>query len=162
MSQGTGDRRVVTYVPRRDRWITVVLWSTALLLAWSAARMATAPMDATLKLGIGAFYAAIIAMCVAPIYALSYRLSDRTLRAGVGPVGRSVALADIESVTPGMKTGLTWGWSLSVKGVVITRRGRRWKVFVSPLCQGDFLRDLAERCPHLELRDGALSRTDAS
>ncbi len=162
MSQGTGDRRVVTYVPRRDRWITVVLWSTALLLAWSATRMATAPMDPTWKLGIGAFYAAIITMCVAPIYALSYRLSDRTLRAGFGPVGRSVALADIESVTPGMKTGLTWGWSLSVKGVVITRRGRRWKVFVSPLCQGDFLRDLAERCPHLELRDGALFRTDES
>jgi hypothetical protein len=158
MDGDTGSRRTVTYVPKRDRWVTLLLWGTALLLAWAAFWGATEPMAVEAKIGITALYGAVILMCLAPLYTLSYVLSDQTLRVGCGPVGMTLALQDIEAVTTGMKTGLTLGWSMALKGLVIERRGKRWKVFISPLNQGDFLRDLAERCPHLTLRDAGLSR----
>lgn len=157
MSQDSRDARTVTYVPKRDRWITLVHWATALLSAWLAFRVAAAPIAPTAKVGVAVCYGVVVFVCVAPLYLLSYKLSNQTLRMGFGPVRMTVPLDSIESATPGVKAGLTWSWSLALRGVVITRRGRRWKVFISPLSRDDFLRDLAARCPHLEFRDGGLA-----
>ena len=115
-------------------------------------------MTVAAKVSLAALYAAVILMCLAPLYTLSYRLSDRTLRVGCGPVGMALPLADIESVSAGTQTGLTLGWAMALRAVGITRRGKRWGVFISPLNQGDFLRDLADRCPLLVLRDAGSAR----
>lgn len=159
MSDHPTDRRTVTYAPKRDRWITMVLWTCALVVAAGALAAAGDEGVRPAQKGvIAAIQGAVIVACVAPIYTLSYVLSDRALRVACGPIGMNIALEDIEAVTPGVKTGMTYGFSLALKGVVVERHGKRWKVFVSPLNQGDFLRDLAGRSPHLQLRDGALTR----
>ncbi len=161
MSDRPTDGRTVTYAPKRDRWITMVLWTCALVVA--AGALAAAADEATrpsLKLAIAAAQGAVIVACIAPIYTLSYVLSSQSLRVACGPLGVNIALEQIDAVAPGMKTGLSVGLSLAVKGLVVRRRGKRWKVFISPLTQGDFLRDLADRCPHLALRDGALVPAD--
>ncbi len=160
MSWETGDERTVTYVPRRDRWVTMLLWATALLVAWSAFWGTRDAMEPAARLGLSVLYGAVILLCIAPLYTLAYTLSRDRLRVGFGPIGMNVPLADIQRVAPGVKAGLTISWSMALKGLIIERSGRKWAVMISPLNQGDFLRDLAERCPHLTLRDGALWPAD--
>ena len=73
-----------------------------------------------------------IVLCLVPLYALSYTLSDRDLRVGFGPVGMRVPLNTIESVTLGSGQGLAWSWTMSLKGLVIARRGKSMDVAISP------------------------------
>ena len=102
-------------------------------------------------------YGSIIFICMGALYGLRYALSDEEIRASIGPVGIRVRLEDIESVSPGwLKSPRSWKWGLTVRGLVIRRRGKRMGVGISPDDPDTFLRDLAALCPHLEPRDGGL------
>tara|TARA_B100000315_G_scaffold37722_1_gene32356 strand:+ start:220 stop:582 length:363 start_codon:yes stop_codon:yes gene_type:complete len=117
-------------------------------------------VDPFTRLGVYLAHGFLIALCLGPLYTLAYTLSDRLLYVGFGAIGMRVPLDTIESVTPGYGKGLTWSWAMSLKGLLIARRGKRWPVFIAPLHQDAFLHELAARCPHLELRDGGLSPHD--
>jgi hypothetical protein len=87
----------------------------------------------------------------------AYQLSYRTLRVAAGP---TLLLDDIHSVACGNRPLWCNDASLAWTGLIIDRRDSRAPVFVSPRNRTDFLRDLADRCPHLILSEGALSPAD--
>ncbi len=115
-------------------------------------------MDPLVKIGMLLMFAALVGLHLGLLHTLSYTLSDHALRIACGPIGMSVPLDTIESVTYGLvKKGLTWSWALTFKGLIIARRGKLMRVAIAPLDRDEFMRDLAQRCPHLDLRDGSLT-----
>lgn len=147
---------VVTYSATRDWWVTLLLWGTTLAIAAAVVYSVHKEEMDSMAHGIYLALTGTIVLCLVPLYALSYTLSDRDLRVGFGPVGMRVPLNTIESVTLGSGQGLAWSWSMSLKGLVIARRGKSMDVAISPQDQDGFLRDLAARCSHLELHDDGL------
>ena len=161
MSRTTaGDGTFVTYAPKRDWWVLLLMWGVVAMIAWSAIGVSREHMEPLARSLTYLALAGGIALCLAPLYTLAYTLSDEFLRVGFGPIGMRVPLGAIESVTPGFAQGFTTNWSMSLMGLVIAQRGRRMRVAIAPLSEETFLCDLASRCPHLELRDGELTRRD--
>ncbi len=160
----------VTYPPRRH-WARVVLWVVLYMLppyltlgggfsaAWweEAFRPDPAPPVHIVAIVL-AFAGVSVFLAAWHIAGLRYRISYCTLHVGRHPLAWAVALDDIQSVTPRKRPFWpTIDGSLAWHGLVIERRGSSMPVFISPRLQGDFLRDLADRCPHIELRDGGLA-----
>ncbi len=154
--------RAAEYAPKRVWYATIVLWLVSAMLVWAAFMVSRAEIPPLAVTALQAFYGSLILICLGALYGLRYALSDEHFSASVGPIRIRVRLADIETVRPGwLKSGRSWKWGLTMKGLVIERRGKRIGVGISPDDAETFLRDLAARCPHLEPYDGGLSsRTD--
>jgi hypothetical protein len=128
----------------------------ALLIA-AAFAVNRSEMGFLVETAISLLYGVIIVLCLSWLYGLRYTLSDEALCARVGPARVRVPLEEITSVKPGwIKKHNTWRWALTPTGLVVARRDKRLRIGVSPDDTEEFLRDLAERCPHLEPCDGGL------
>jgi hypothetical protein len=161
MSSQTMDGQAVRYAPRRGTYATVGLWVVTALLLFAAFRVSQSGMGPLALGGLYLLYGGIGAICMGSLYGLRYALSDEDVRASIGPIGIRVRLEDIESVSPGwLKSPRSWKWGLTVRGLIIRRRGKRMGVGISPDDPETFLRDLAGRCPHLEVRDDGLGSRD--
>jgi hypothetical protein len=136
---------VVSYAPRRDRWLKLMLWATVLEVVAVGAFSGGDAVDLRARVALCVTLGGGIARCILPLYALTYTLSDDALRVPFGP------LDSMESVRPGVGSGLAWSRPLSLRGLTITRRGKMLTVVVSPADPDAFLSDLASRCPQRAL-----------
>ncbi len=156
----TGGRAVVRYAPKRDWCVLLLMWGVALVAAWAAFGMRKEALTPLARVGAYLGAAFVVTLSLGDLYKLSYVLSDDALRVGFGPVGIRVPLDTIESVTPGFGPWIIRNRSMSLRSLHIARRGKLLRVAIAPLRREAFLRDLAARGPHLELRAGELTRRD--
>ena len=157
MTWDTQDERVARYAPRRGWFTMAKLGVIVLALVSASLAVARAGMSSLATTALYILYGSLIAICLGSVYGLGYHVSLTALTAHIGPIRMRVLLEDIESVRPGwIKKGGIWRWAVTLKGLVITRRGKRMRMGISPEDESVFLRDLAALCPHLELRDDCL------
>jgi len=168
MRRSVSDEHVVAYAMRRERSTKVfhVVVCSALVLycglrAFESITASVGAASMVERVGSPILNGVAAALM---IYSFSrperYKLSNAMFS-----VGRArIHLERIESVRNARRAG--WArfhsWSLAPQGLLISERGRRRDVYISPENPEQFLHDLTARCPHLELREGGFVRDSAA
>ncbi len=146
-----------TYPTKVDRWIACLLIggpSIAVLVAGHAL------LTGERGEGVGAVGAALGALLLlrAIAWPMNYTLEGAELLIRSGLLLRQrIPYARFVRVSPSRNPLSSFAMSLDRLRIDYrTKRGRETFVLISPVRREAFLQDLAARCPHLTLRDGAL------
>lgn len=94
------------------------------------------------------------------LYTTEYFISETELLARSGPFRYRVPLSEIESVTSSRSPQSSPAGSLD-RLLILWSAGER-RLLISPEPRREFLQELSGRCPHLNLRDGQLTRDGAA
>ncbi len=140
------------FYSKRDKWASVMVWGIA-AVCWLLGlqimnKIHIAPHEQLLGV-IGV----LLAGMAAPWFWLTtrYELQDTHLLLKSGPFFKRIAYADIKSVTDGRhQKGLSFAFSLECLQIDVANSELGYRI--SPLKRLEFLRALARRCHHLNLK----------
>ena len=154
-SREADDPRSPSFASKRDRWLAIVVWISALLalgaglssgfLVRAEPRVAALALAACL--GTPAFM-------LWTFYGTSYRLDAEELRIQCGPLRFRVLLGEITSVSPSRNPRSSPACSLD--RLEIRYGGGRSRMLISPKDKSAFLNALLARCDQLMLRGEGL------
>lgn len=137
------------YPSKRDRWLVLLLWGGAILLAVAAAEIAGSPLHLMAKVGFMALTLGGVALCLWPLYSTFYTLTDTHLVARCGPFRALVPLEAIQAVTPSRNPLASPACSLD--RFHVRYRGSRLGLLISPEDKSAFLQSLARVSPGLKV-----------
>jgi hypothetical protein len=153
-STGLPQRR---FASKRDLWVVVVLWGTALGLVYASVHVAGSPTPMVFK---ALFILVCIPSAVLPpwiLYGTSYLLTDEALSIRCGPFRHRLLVSTIQEVTPSRNPVSSPACSLD--RLHIKYRGSRAGILISPADKRSFLQDLASRDSQLSLRGDGIVRS---
>jgi hypothetical protein len=137
------------FASRRDRWLVVVLWATAILLV--AAGLAQIGSAAALTIRVIMLVSCLTGAAVLlwVLYGTTYMFVGNVLHVRSGPFRMTLPLAEIDSVVPVHNT--LSGPACSMDRLHVRYHHSSRTLLVSPEDKPGFLHALIERSPHLTL-----------
>lgn len=141
--------RAVVYRSKRDWWLVLLLWTSAIGMGVAAAAVWTEPGPVGRRIGLAALLALFAVFALWVLYSTRYSFERDALVVRSGPFRWRVRLDSIEEVVP-TRNPLS-SPACSLDRLRIRYAGSRIGIMVSPESKGSFLRDLVARAPGLEL-----------
>lgn len=138
------------FAPKRDRWMSAVMWTTTLLVAFvGVLPFLDASKGIVGKSIVFVFCFGFALFCVWLWAGVSYSLNESELTVRVGPFAKSIPYGKITKVRP-IRSVLSAPSATSVERLEIFF-GRFDSIHVTPLDREAFLTELKKRCPHASI-----------
>ena len=135
------------YGSKRDLWILVLVWAGMLLVAFAAVtyfRSNEPLIQRVIVLGLSILVSGFV---LSMLYNIRYAIGDDELRIHSWPFRYSIPLADIDRIRPSRNPLSSPAASLD--RLMVTWRGGRKRILISPVDKVRFMADIKSRCPHL-------------
>jgi membrane protein YdbS with pleckstrin-like domain len=142
-------RPAVAYVSKRDWWLVLLLWTSAIGMGVAAVAVWVEPGPLGLRIGLTALLAVSAVFAVWVLYSTRYSFERDVLVIRSGPFRWRVGLDSIEEVVP-TRNPLS-SPACSLDRLRIRYASSRMGIMISPENRAGFLRDLVARAPGLEL-----------
>jgi hypothetical protein len=143
---------------KRDVWITVVIYVTAVVLIAASLNLIGAPMSSIVKYPLVLACLAMAVLSIWILYSTGYRITSDKFIARCGPFTTVVSLDAIEAISPSRSPVASPACSLD--RLHIRYRGSKFGLLVSPIDKRAFLEALVDRCPNLALKGDTVVQKD--
>ena len=143
---------------KRDLWITVVIWVTAIVLIGATLSLVDSPMTPIVKYSLVLACLAMAVLSIWILYSTGYTMTSDKLAAHCGPFTTVVSLDAIEAISPSRNPVASPACSLD--RLHIRYGGSESGLLVSPIDKRAFLEALVDRCSNLTLKGDAVVRND--
>ena len=146
----------VVYESKRDLWISVLIWAGAVACAYAGFEQFQTPAPLLRRVALLVLLLAVAGFMLWVLYRTRYTLRDDTLLIQCGPFRYRVPLTEIDAVCPSRNPLSSPACSLD--RLLITWKGGRKRILISPDDKAGFLRDVARLCAHLRAEGEGLIR----
>jgi len=153
----------VRFASKRDAWLMVILWVTAVVLVGAGVCLlfVPGPVLPGILLAVLLLLAAVFVIWLP--YTTAYTVTASMLEIRCGPFQSRVNLAGIEEITPSQSMLASPACSLDRLHVVCGGSGgARRDVLISPSDKAGFLAAVARRTPHLVVQGDRLVREEGA
>ncbi|MDQ3834865.1 MAG: PH domain-containing protein [Actinomycetota bacterium] len=151
------------YSSKKDAWLVLTVWIAILLPFLLGIYNLAVPTGNTQAggylLSIGTLTAALLLLLTYPLY---YEITSSRLIVRSGIMRSNIPLSSIEEVRPTRNPLSAPAWSLDRLRIDYKKDGRVGFMLVSPEDKTQFMRDLAETVPDLEMRGERVLRRAGS
>ena len=147
------------YRSKKDLWLVALVWGGVLAPLAIGTYNLLSP-GGNLQLGWALVRVGVVASAAVLVttFPLNYEITETHLLARSGVMRWRVPLDSIEEVRPSRNPASAPTWSLDRLRVEYQKDGRARTLYISPEDKQEFMRDLAEGSPGLEMRGDRVVR----
>ena len=143
-----------SFPSKRDLWISIVVWTSVLVMAICIAPLWVKPADWVTRVWVTVLLIASILLSLGVLYGTKYTLHEDHLLVQSGPVRWRVPYEMITKVSP--SRSLLSGPACSLDRLLISRSDRLIGLVISPVDKEQFLKSLAEQSDRFVFEEGQI------
>ena len=144
------------YESKRDLWISVLIWAGAVACVYAGFEQFQTPAPLLRRVALLVLLLAVAGFMLWVLYRTRYTFIDEMLLIRCGPFRYRVPLGEIDAVRPSRNPLSSPACSLD--RLLITWKGGRKRILISPDDKAGFLRELARRSTQLRTEGESLVR----